>query len=139
MTARVFDIMDIEWAAPSRRGRFVAKVVADCLQDLERIYEYEDELRPVDAEKMTADVSALEILWGMFGDWAAEAQALLARLESDAALVEPAADLRLGLDRVRARLTTSPRAIGVSMAMAATGNLIKGEDVRRELRDRVGR
>jgi hypothetical protein len=137
-SARLIELLPPECARDARRTRFSLKLIARSLQDLEGLYEFEDELRPIDGEQAAADVNALRSIWSLFQEWLEGAERLAARIGPDPSLGTQLGALRVAMARARARLSITPEQIATSMANVAAGRVIQGEDVRDELRARMG-
>ena len=149
MTAvSLFDTLARQQAGPamndaelmSRRTALAEKLVASALADLQRAREYEQLLKSgTDGAGLLAG-SLLESVGRLYGEWADEADQVVARvrsLGSQGAAIPGVSQLDDAIGRTRARLNVLPALLAGAIEQAHQGQFVPAKELRDELRARI--
>ena len=117
-----------------------ASLVAESLDDVRRVREYERQYIFQVEREPAVDLEARRSVWRMFAAWADEAEQVLARARSvvrTGAPVAGVADLEDAVGRVRARLTVRPEQIARAREQERQGQFVPAKELRDELHARL--
>ena len=126
--------------ARDRAGWLAERLVESTIADWHRLVQYEDDLTPANRDDEGVALEIARSIHGLFQEWAAEAEQVLARTRQRASAghrVANAEALEDAYGRTRARLKLTPEMIARSMEHVRRGEFVPAEELRDELRTRL--
>jgi predicted transcriptional regulator len=134
-------MIDLPLVDALRSADAAAKVVRFTLAGLREIETLDNDLAP--EAPIELDRSTASLLRGMYEQWADESDRLLERVDrmerEQGAKIRGSEELRDAIGRTRARLSISLDDMAEGLRDAVEGRTVPMEEVKRELRLRVGR
>ena len=117
----------------------VQRMITSLVEQSEQLHEYERQIHATPAANEQVELHRDETMYGLFQEWAAEAETLLDRLAAMTALEIDASQsttLRDELGFARARLKLTPQKLARARAQIRAGQTVPIEVLRNELQAR---
>jgi hypothetical protein len=126
-------------APTSEASSMAARLIANQLDDLRRVKEYEEPCLAQDWRNAELHARLTREVYALYQQWAVDAREVLDRVSpfaQDKAAVQGLSELEDAYWRVKARLKLTPEMIERAMDQVRRGETIPAEEARNELRNR---